>query len=60
MTHEGLHWLTMVGTVMFVFAACAVLTLSTATFAATWIGRGSGGPSDGGGSRPPRDPDTLA
>jgi hypothetical protein len=59
MTHDGLHWLTMVGTVVFVFAACAVLALSTATFAAVWVGRGAGRPSDGGASRPPQDSDTL-
>ena len=58
MTHDGLHWLTMVGTVVFVFAACIVLALSTATFAAIWVGRGPG-PSDGGARRAPRDPDTL-
>ena len=60
MMHDGLHVLTMVGTVVFVFAACAVLTLSTATFAAIWVGRGTGDPSGGGASRPPQEPDTLA
>jgi hypothetical protein len=58
MAHD-LHWLTMVGTVVFVFAGCAILALSTATFAAIWVGRGSAGPSDGEASWPPRDPDTL-
>ncbi len=59
MTDDGLHWLTMVGTIVFVLAACVVLALSTATFAAIWIGRGGPRASDGGASRPPRDPDTL-
>jgi hypothetical protein len=54
MAHHGLHWLTMVGTVVFVFAACGVLTLTTATFAALWVGRGEPGPV-----RPPADPDSL-
>jgi hypothetical protein len=58
MTHDGLHWLTMVSTVVFVFAACIVLALSTATLAAIWVGRGPG-PSDGDTRRPPRDPDPL-
>jgi hypothetical protein len=31
MTHDGLHWMTMVSTVVFVFAACIILALSTAT-----------------------------
>ena len=55
MTYHGLHWLTMVGTVVFVFAACALFALSTATFAALWVGRG--GTSRPG--RPPLDPDSL-
>jgi hypothetical protein len=59
MTHGGPHLLTMVGTVVFVFAACIVLALSTATFAAIWVGRGPGAPSDAGATRSPRDPDTL-
>jgi hypothetical protein len=58
MTHDGLHWLTMVSTVVFVFAACIVLALSTATFAAIWVGRGPG-PSDGEARRASRDPDAL-
>ena len=59
MTHDGLHWLTMVSTIVFVFAACIILALSAATLAATWVGRGLG-PSDRGDSRrPPADPDTL-
>ena len=58
MTRDGLHWLTMVSTVVFVFAACIILALSTATLAATWVGRGPG-PSDGGARRAPQDPDTL-
>jgi hypothetical protein len=57
MTHD-VHWLTMVGTVVFVFAACGVLALTIATLAATWVGRGPG-PSGGGTLRAPRDPDTL-
>jgi hypothetical protein len=56
MTHDY-HWLTMVGTVVFVFAACIILALSTATFAAIWVGRGPG-PS-GRAPRPPQDPDSL-
>jgi hypothetical protein len=59
MTHDGLHWMTMVGTVVFVFAACAVLTLSAVTFAAVWVGRGSTGGPDRSRLRPPTDPDTL-
>jgi hypothetical protein len=58
MTHDGLHWLTMVGTVVFVFAACIILALSTATFAAIWVGRGLG-PSGSRARRAPEDPDTL-
>jgi hypothetical protein len=58
MAHGGLHWLTMVSTVVFVFAACIFLALSTATFAAIWVGRGPG-PSEGGSPRPAQDPDTL-
>ena len=58
MTHDGLHWLTMVSTVVFVFAACIILAVTTATFAATWVGRGAG-PSDGDTPPPQRDPDTL-
>ena len=57
MTHDGLHWVTMVGTVVFVFAACIILALSTATFAALWVGRGAPAPS---GPRPPADPDAGA
>jgi hypothetical protein len=57
MTHDGPHLLTMVSTVVFVFAACIILALSTATFAAIWVGRGPR-PSDGGTRRAPRDPDT--
>ena len=59
MIHDGLHWLAMVGTVVFVFAACIILALSAAMFAAIWVGRGPG-PSGGGGTRrAPGDPDTL-
>ena len=58
MTHDGPHWLTMVGTVVFVFAACAVLTLTAATLAALWVGRGEPGPVRGV-VRPPADPDSL-
>jgi hypothetical protein len=57
MAHGGLHWLTMVSTVVFVFAACIILALSTATFAAIWVGRGPG-PSDMP-RRSPQDPDSL-
>ena len=59
MTHDGLHWLTMVSTVVFVFAACITLALSAATFAAIWVGRGGPSASGGGAARAPRDPDTL-
>ena len=57
MTHDGLHWLTMVSTVVFVFSACIILALSTATFAAIWVGRGPG-PSDQARCSP-QDPDSL-
>jgi hypothetical protein len=39
MTRDGLHWLTMVSTVVFVFAACIILALCTATLAAIWRSR---------------------
>jgi hypothetical protein len=58
MTHDGLHWMTMVSTVVFVFAACIILALSTATLAAIWVRRGPG-PADEGAPRPPQDPDTF-
>ena len=45
MTHDGLHWLTTLGMAVFVLAACAILALSTATFAALWVGRGAVAPS---------------
>ena len=53
MTDDGLHWLTMVATIVFVLAACVVLALSTATFAAIWIGRGGPRASDGAGEAVP-------
>jgi hypothetical protein len=59
MTHAGPHVLTMLGTIVFVVSACMILTFSTATFAAIWIGRGAPAPSGGGAPLPPRDTDTL-
>jgi hypothetical protein len=52
MTQHGLHWLTSVGIAVFVLAGCAILALTTMTFAAIWVGRGDG-PS---GPVPPRAP----
>ena len=38
------HWLSIVGTIVFVVSACAILTFSTATFAAIWVGVGAAHP----------------
>jgi hypothetical protein len=53
------HWLSIVGTIVFVVSACAILTFSTATFAAIWVGRGGGAPSGGRPTPPSLDPDNL-
>ena len=53
MAHAGPHLLTIVGTIVFVVSACMILTFSTATFAAVWVGRGAGAPSGGGTPRHP-------
>jgi hypothetical protein len=52
MTHHAAHWLTSVGVIVFVLAGCAILALTTLTFAAIWVGRGDGPP----GSRRPMGP----
>ena len=40
MPSPGPHWLTMIGTIVFVLAGCAILGLGTLTVVAAWIGRG--------------------
>jgi hypothetical protein len=59
MAHAGPHLLTIVGTIVFVVSACMILTFSTATFAAVWVGRGAGAPPGRGTTPAPRDPDTF-
>jgi uncharacterized iron-regulated membrane protein len=51
MTHSELHHLTMLGTAVFVLAACVVLALGTLTAAAAWVGRG-----EGARQQPPQPP----